>query len=124
MAKTSREWSELYNKFEGMYNPYPVQMSRAEAFGKAMKDGLITDEEYKKLLLDNGRVVLSNNSFNESFTGEVDIIDTYTYKKDYNIGDMVVVRNNYGISTIATISSVMESEDIENKYQVEPHFEY
>ena len=83
-----------------------------------------TDEEYKKLLLDNGRVVLSNNSFNESFTGEVDIIDTYTYKKDYNIGDMVVVRNNYGISTIATISSVMESEDIENKYQVEPHFEY
>ena len=37
---------------------------------------------------------------------------------------MVVVRNNYGISTIATISSVMESEDIENKYQVEPHFEY
>ena len=46
MAKTSREWSELYNKFEGMYNPYPVQMSRAEAFGKARNDGLITDEEY------------------------------------------------------------------------------
>lgn len=46
MAKTSVEWSKLYNKFEGMYNPYPVQMSRAEAFGKALKDGLITDEEY------------------------------------------------------------------------------
>ena len=42
------EWNKLYNKFEGMYNPYPVQMSRAEAFGKAMKDGLITDEEYKE----------------------------------------------------------------------------
>lgn len=48
MAKTNREWSELYNKFEGTYNPYPVQMSRAEAFGKAMGDGLITDEEYKE----------------------------------------------------------------------------
>ena len=48
MAKTSREWSKLYNKFEGMYNPYPVQMSRAEAFGKAMGDGLITDEEYNE----------------------------------------------------------------------------
>ena len=48
MAKTRREWSELYKKFEGMYNPYPVQMSRAEAFGKAMDDGLITEEEYKE----------------------------------------------------------------------------
>ena len=48
MAKTSREWNKLYNKFEGMYNPYPVEMSRAEAFGKAMGDGLITDEEYKE----------------------------------------------------------------------------
>lgn len=48
MAKTSIEWSELYNKFERKYNPYPVQMSRAEAFGNARRDGLITDEEYKE----------------------------------------------------------------------------
>lgn len=48
MAKTLMEWCKLYNKFEGMYNPYPVQMSRAEAFGKAWNDGLITDDEYKE----------------------------------------------------------------------------
>lgn len=48
MAKTRREWSELYKKFESMYNPYPVQMSRAEAFGKARDNGLITEEEYKE----------------------------------------------------------------------------
>lgn len=48
VAKTRREWNELYNKFEGMYNPYPVQMSRAEAFSKALGDRLITDEEYKE----------------------------------------------------------------------------
>lgn len=47
MTKTRMEWNELYNKFEGMYNPYPVQMSFAEAFGKARDDGLITDDEYK-----------------------------------------------------------------------------
>ena len=41
-------WNELYNKLESIYNPYPVQMSRAEAFGKAMNDGLITDKEYKE----------------------------------------------------------------------------
>ena len=78
MAKTWFEWDELYDKFESMYNPYPVQMSRAsesmynpypvqmsrafesmynpypvqmsraEAFGKARNDGLITDEEYRE----------------------------------------------------------------------------
>nr|WP_296955181.1 hypothetical protein [uncultured Mediterraneibacter sp.] len=48
MAKTSSYWSKLYNKFEDMYNPYPVEMSRAEAFRKALGDGLITDEEYKE----------------------------------------------------------------------------
>ena len=48
MAKTSRDWRELYNKFEGMYNTYPVEMSKAEAFGKASGDGLITDEEYEE----------------------------------------------------------------------------
>ena len=31
-----------------MYNHYPVQMSRAEAFSKAREDGLITDDEYKE----------------------------------------------------------------------------
>jgi hypothetical protein len=48
MAKTRMEWNELYKKFERKYNPYPVQMSRADAFGKAKDDGLITDEEYKE----------------------------------------------------------------------------
>ena len=48
IAKTWFEWDELYNKFESMYNPYPVQMSRSEAFGKARNDGLITDEEYRE----------------------------------------------------------------------------
>lgn len=46
MTKTRKEWSELYNKLESKYNPYPVQMSRAEVFDKARTEGLITDEEY------------------------------------------------------------------------------
>lgn len=45
MAKT---FNEMYWEFEKKYNPYPVQMSRAEAFGRALKDGLITEEEYNK----------------------------------------------------------------------------
>ena len=48
-VKTRREWDELYNKFESMYNPYPVEMTRAEAFSKAMNDGLITSEDYREV---------------------------------------------------------------------------
>ena len=46
MENARKNWDDLYEKFERMYNPYPVQMSRAEAFRKARNDGLITDEEY------------------------------------------------------------------------------
>ena len=46
MENARKNWDELYEKFERMYNPYPVQMSRAEAFGKARIYGLITSEEY------------------------------------------------------------------------------
>ena len=45
---TCSEYSEKYREFERKYNPYPVQMSRAEAFSKALRDGLITEEEYRQ----------------------------------------------------------------------------
>lgn len=46
MAKEAKDWNELYAKFERMYNPYPVQMAPYRAFGKALDDGLITEEDY------------------------------------------------------------------------------
>lgn len=45
---TGMEIQDMYNEFERKYNPYPVQMSRADAFSHALKDGLIDDETYKK----------------------------------------------------------------------------
>lgn len=43
----SEKFRKMYAEFEAKYNPYPVQMSRAEAFGNAYRDGLIDDETYK-----------------------------------------------------------------------------
>lgn len=45
---TRKNFNEMYHEFENKYNPYPVQMSRAEAFGNARRDGLIDDETYKE----------------------------------------------------------------------------
>lgn len=44
----SKDWSGLYDEFEQKYNPYPVQMSRSSAFGCALEDGLITEEDYRE----------------------------------------------------------------------------
>ena len=41
-----KSFSEKYEEFERKYNPYPVQMSRAEAFERALDDGLIDQETY------------------------------------------------------------------------------
>lgn len=45
---TGMEIQDMYKEFERKYNPYPVQMSRADAFGNAYRDGLIDQETYKK----------------------------------------------------------------------------
>lgn len=41
------DFNEMYYKFEIKYNPYPVQMSRAEAFQHALDDGLISEDTYR-----------------------------------------------------------------------------
>lgn len=43
-AIKEKDFSKLYHIFESMYNPYPVQMGRYEAFRKAVNDHLITIE--------------------------------------------------------------------------------
>ena len=45
MART--DFNKMYNEFEAKYNPYPVQMSRADAFRHALDDGLIDEETYR-----------------------------------------------------------------------------
>lgn len=57
-----------------------------------------------------------------SFTGEVIVGINYTYKKDYNLGDIVSIVNEYGISIKARICEIIENQD-DNGYSMEPTFE-
>lgn len=43
----TKDLSKMYCEFEDRYNHYPVQMSRAEAFGKALAEGLIDEDTYQ-----------------------------------------------------------------------------
>lgn len=84
----------------------------------------VTDYTYIILIRSVGANALAERERLEEFGGTVDTIDTYEYKTDYDIGDIVKVANEYGISAEARISEIMESEDNEDGYVVEPHFEY
>lgn len=84
----------------------------------------VTDYTYLLLIRILGDNALAENVKRQEFTGEVDTIDTWEYKKDYDIGDIVKVINDYGIEAEARITEVLESEDNEDGYTVEPTFEY
>ena len=43
-----KNFNKMYYDFENKYNKFPVQMSRAEAFSHALKDGLIDEKTYKE----------------------------------------------------------------------------
>ena len=43
---SNTNFTKLYSEFENRYNKYPVQMSRCEAFGRALNDGLIDRDIY------------------------------------------------------------------------------
>lgn len=84
----------------------------------------VTDSTYLMFVRNAGVNALEQHRRTQEFTGEVDTIDTYEYKRDYDIGDIVKVKNKYGISADARISEIMESEDNDNGRVIEPVFEY
>lgn len=83
-----------------------------------------TIEEYNNILLSLGKAELAKQNEEVSFSGTVDVLYSYIYKEDYDVGDVVRVKNKYGISVPALISEVLESDDNENGYEVEPVLEY
>lgn len=82
------------------------------------------DNTYLKLIRKVGQNVLTERVRMMSFSGEVDTIDSYEYKVDYSLGDIVKVKNEYGLEAEARIVEIMESEDADNGYVCEPKFEF
>lgn len=131
--------SELLNLFPAAYrdgNAYYINEndvvisvatveSRANTeTGETEETYIMTDYSYMQVIQRLGRFALAEHTRKQSMKGSVDTIDTYEYKKDYDLGDTVKVINDYGISTEAQIIEVMESEDNEDGYVVEPIFEF
>ena len=81
----------------------------------------LQDLVYSVYLLNRGAENLAEFGEVKTFEGSVIPDVTFTYKKDYFLGDIVSVENEYGIQANARIVEVVEVMD-ENGYSVEPKF--
>jgi hypothetical protein len=84
----------------------------------------VTDFTFQKMLEVIGFNALAERVKTQEFSGEVDTLDTYGYKIDYDLGDVVKVINEYGVEAAAQITEIWETDDNENGYVIEPKFEY
>lgn len=91
-------------------------IDRAEAFvdsrNTSSNEGKITDEEYTASLKKEGCQTLKESySEVESIEGEIEPNINYKIGEDYKLGDIVSVKNEYGISLDVRITGIIESED-------------
>ena len=78
---------------------------------------------YNDFLLNKGYEEIAIHGLKKSFDGTVEDNITFNYKEDYDLGDIVQVENEYGISSKARITEIIEVDD-ESGYSVEPKFEF
>jgi hypothetical protein len=93
-----------------------------DSSGVSSNEGEITDSEYYQMLIENGKEQLAQNSTSTSFEGVVDT-NLYEYKKDFDLGDIVTLENEYGIKVDARIIEIIETWN-DTGYSLEPKFEY
>lgn len=81
------------------------------------------DIVYDTYLIARGLDKLKSYGETTTFNGSVIPNVTFKYKSDYNLGDIVEVKNEFGLSAFARIVEVVEVMD-DNGYSLEPKFEY
>lgn len=82
----------------------------------------LCDDIYTDNLKSVGKEKMAEYASVTSFTGDIIVGVNYKYKEDYNLGDIVNILNEYGMSVNARITEIIESRD-DNGYTMEPTFE-
>ena len=74
-------------------------------------EGGISNTEYMEILQDKGTEALTEYVHNQLFDGETDTTTQYVLNRDFFLGDVVQIVNDYGITAKARILEIIESED-------------
>lgn len=81
-------------------------------------EGGVDATMYNDLLSEKGNEALAEAIINENIEGEVEANHTYKINKDYFLGDIVEVINEYGMEMTPRITEVIESEDDSGHYTI------
>ena len=96
-------------------------MDRYESFVDARdlstNEGELSESEYITRLKERGEEKLAETTATENFEGET-IDYTYNFGKDYFLGDIVEVVNEYGMEAVTRVTEMIESEDQSGKFTI------
>lgn len=80
----------------------------ADANSQSSEEGTISN--YEDILNESGVEDLANKTVKETFSCQIDV-EQYDYKIDYDLGDMVTIEGEYGITIQAQIIEIVECKD-------------
>ena len=94
----------------------------ARDISSTTQDGTLTTAEYNALLTARGNEKLAENTPAVAFEGEVETTKLFQYGRDFYMGDIVQITNEYGIEGAARIVEIVMSDD-ETGFTIYPTFE-
>lgn len=130
-SEIERIWQEYYSDVDpatGM--PMTGRLEQVKAETAAMKGEIARNERtlegYYKATLDDyyshlsktGRLAMAEHSVTTSFDGDVASNVQYLYGRDYFLGDLVQIRNDYGMEAVTRVTEVMRSRDEAGDYVI------
>lgn len=94
-----------------------------DARNVSTKEGEVSESQYDAELEKEGLEALGEHEKKETMVAEVNYNEPYKYNRDYYLGDIVQVINEYGMRETPRVTSVTECED-DNGIIVIPTFSY
>ena len=86
-------------------------LARREIYKDGMGVNPTEVKDYNESLKRLGTYTLQDNSRVKNFEGEVDAVRMFVYGKDFFIGDVVQISNEYGIEGSARVMEFIKSDD-------------
>jgi hypothetical protein len=83
----------------------------APTISSSYSSGTLNPSDYNLLLTHRGLVDLIENHDYEAFDGQVDPSINYVYDRDYSLGDVVQIENEYGLTGRTRVKEYIFSED-------------
>ena len=83
----------------------------ARDLSRNVDGGTLTEDEYRSTLEARGKEKLSENSEIKSFDGQSDPEMNFKVGRDYFIGDIVQIENEYGLTAKSRVTEIMFSEN-------------